>query len=73
MPIPGLSDLLNRRPKSGGRWITFTSVCMDCEAVTETKTIWRDDPAAPDEESHGLCDACLAKQMAELDAEEEKK
>ena len=67
MPIPGLSDIFNRRPKSGGRWITFTSVCMDCGVVLKTKTVHRPDPDAPDEVSHGLCAKCLDKRMAELD------
>jgi len=67
MPIPGLSDIFNRRPKSGGRWITFTSVCMDCGATLSTQTVHRDDPDAPDETSHGLCAECLAKRMAVLD------
>ncbi len=73
MPIPGLSDLFNRRAKSGGRDIAFTRVCMDCGVVLGTETVHRDDPNAPDEESHGLCPACFDKRMAELDAMEGKK
>ena len=73
MPIPGLSDLFNRRPKSGGRWIKFARKCSDCGVTMGTRRLWRDDPGAADEESHCLCDACLAKQMAELDAMEGKK
>jgi hypothetical protein len=73
MPIDGLSKLFNAKARSHGRNITFTSVCMDCGAVLGTQTVHRDDPDAPDETSHGICPACLAKRMAELDAEEEKK
>lgn len=72
MPIPGLSDLFNAKARAGGRNITFTRVCMDCGAVLGTQTVHRDDPDAPDEVSHGLCDACLAKQMAELDKLEKR-
>lgn len=67
MPIPGLSDLFNRHAKSSGRWITFTSVCMDCGAVLGTQTVHRDDPDAPDEVSHGLCPKCYDKRMKEID------
>jgi hypothetical protein len=73
MPIPGLSDLLNRRPKSGGRWIKFVTKCAWCKRTLRRERVWRDDPGAADEESHCLCDACLAKQMAALDKLDEKK
>lgn len=35
-------------------------ICMDCRAVTQ-----EGDPGMP--ESHGLCDICFRKRMAELD------
>lgn len=61
MPISGLSDLFNRRPKSGGRWIRFTTVCAWCKRKLDSQRVWRDDPSAPDEESHGICSRCERK------------
>lgn len=65
MPIPGLSDIFSRRPKSGGRWIKFVTVCAWCKRVLRRQRIWRDDPSAPDETSHGICGRCERKMLEE--------
>jgi hypothetical protein len=61
MPIPGLSDIFSRRAKSGGRWINFVTVCAWCKRTLRRERVWRDDPDAPDETSHGICAACERK------------
>ena len=67
MPIPGLSDIFNRRPKSGGRWIKFTAMCAWCKRTLRRERIWRDEPGAADETSHGICPACERKHFPETD------
>ena len=72
MPIPGLSDLFNRRAKSGGRRINFVTVCAWCDKTLRTQRVWRDDPSAPDEVSDGICADCERKYFPDV-AKSEKR
>lgn len=67
MPIPEMSEIMNAKSKRGGRNIRFITVCAWCGKIMGEKSVWRDDPDAPDEVSHGICKDCERKIMGEDD------
>lgn len=55
-----------------GRRIQFTTVCAWCGKTLRREQVWRDDPNAPDETSHGICAAC-ERELFEGEKKKEKK